>query len=676
MNFHGRPAYPIGFFATITIVIVALSTSLLLWDLRKRELAHTRMETVGITKIFAEQTERSFESADLVLKGIQNRLTVPYGSQFSLGSLEVHLLLATRVLGMRQMDALYLVDANGNLLNSSLEQTDKKNPSIKLDYFKTYVNSSNQGLFISKPVLNTQTKAWTLYLARKIYDPDRNFKGIVVGAIDIAHFEDVYQLLKLDYPRPVSLYRDDGVLIASFPHRQNMIGERAPELGVTLPELPIGKVEFLSHKKGSGETEDLVLESVPKFPLFIAVTNDQEEALASWRETAIPIGMTSVLVSIFIIISAGLLIREAMRQQKLADELGAAHNRYQHTIDSVMDAIIAVDDKQNIILFNPSAERMFGYKASEMIGQPLLKLLPERFRGAHHAHVQKFNKSDIGSRTMGPQLGISGLRADGTEFPIESTISQTMINGERQLTAVLRDVTERRRAENELREMNHQLRGLSEALENIREQERTRIARELHDDLGQQLTGLKLELSWLSNRVKEGHTPPMERITEMKQQLDGAISSVRRISTELRPIILDDLGFEEAVKWLVSEFTKRTHMPVSLALKAEVCVTNTDLATALFRIVQESLTNIARHAEATQVNITLEKDDSHLVLSIADDGKGLPQNLQSGGFGLVSMRERANSLGAKLTIANGRLKGVIIRVEFSLDSPIFNEANA
>ena len=251
-----------------------------------------------------------------------------------------------------------------------------------------------------------------------------------------------------------------------------------------------------------------------------------------------------------------------------------------------------------------------------------------------------------------------------------------MINGERQLTAVLRDVTERRRAENELREMNHQLRGLSEALENIREQERTRIARELHDDLGQQLTGLKLELSWLSNRVKEGHTPPMERITEMKQQLDGAISSVRRISTELRPIILDDLGFEEAVKWLVSEFTKRTHLPVNLELKAEVCVTNTDLATALFRIVQESLTNIARHAEATQVNITLEKDDSHLVLSIADDGKGLPQNLQSGGFGLVSMRERANSLGAKLTIANGRLKGVIIRVEFSLDSPIFNEANA
>jgi len=107
---------------------------------------------------------------------------------------------------------------------------------------------------------------------------------------------------------------------------------------------------------------------------------------------------------------------------------------------------------------------MFGLKAKDVIGESLLVLLPERFRGAHHSHVQKFKKTDSGSRTMGPQLGIVGLRADGTEFPIESTISQTVINGKKQLTAVLRDVTERRQAETELREMNLQLRGLSKAL--------------------------------------------------------------------------------------------------------------------------------------------------------------------------------------------------------------------
>ena len=674
MNFHGRPAYPIGFFAGITILIVALSTSILLWDLRKRELAHTRAETVGMTKIFAEQTERSLESANLVLKGIQNRLAAPYANDFSYNSIEIHLLLATRVLGMRQMDALYLVDSKGEVVNSSLEHPVKRFDVSQQDYFKAFTSAKPPSFFISKPYLNPQLKVWNIFVARSVTNQAGNFKGVIVGVIDIAHFEDVYKLLKLDYARQVSLYRDDGILIASYPHRENMIGVIGPELGEIIPILEAGQILFVSHQKNSREKEDLVLSAIPKLPLFIAVANDEEEALSTWRETAIPIVMTSVMVSFFIIGAAGLLIREVLRQKKLADELGVAHDRYRHTIESVMDAIIAVDEKQNIILFNPSAERMFGLKAENVIGQPLLMLLPERFRESHHSDVQKFKKLDVGSRAMGPQLGIVGLRSDGTEFPIDSTISQTMINGQRQLTAVLRDVTEHRRAETELREMNHQLRGLSKSLESIREQERTRIARELHDDLGQQLTGLKLELSWLSGRIKEGHLPPEERITEMKQQLDGAISSVRRISTELRPIILDDLGFEEAVKWLVSEFTKRTQIPVSLVLKAEECVSNGDLATTLFRIVQESLTNIARHAEATKVNIALTKEDQQLLLSIADDGNGLSPLLQSGGFGLVSMRERANALGAKFTISNNDLKGVTIRVEFDLSSPIFTEA--
>jgi PAS domain S-box-containing protein len=676
MNFHGRPAYPIAFFATITLVIVTLSTSILLWDLRKRELAHTRAETIGMSKIFTEQTERSFESANLVLKGIQNRMAAPYANDFALNSIEVHLLLATRVLGMRQMDALYLLDQNGAVINSSAEHPVKKINVNDQDYFKAFSGGKDPGMFISKPVFVAQTKSWNIYAARKLVDQEGTFKGVIVGVIDIAHFEDVYKMLKLDYARQVSLYRDDGILIASYPHRENMIGDRAPELGETIPTLEVGKVAFVEHKKNHPENEVLVLSPVPKLPLFIAVANDEEEALASWRETAIPIVMSAVLVCLFIIGAAGLLIREAMRQQKLTDELGAAQNRYQHTIDSVMDAIIAVDEAQNIILFNPSAERMFGLEAKKVIGQPLSILLPERFRGAHNGHVQGFKKTDINSRTMGPQLGIVGLRSDGTEFPIESTISQTMINGQRQLTAVLRDVTERRKAENELREMNHQLRGLSEALEEIREQERTRIARELHDDLGQQLTGLKLELSWLASRIKEGRMPPDERIAEMKQQLDGAISSVRRISTELRPIILDDLGFAEAVKWLVGEFTKRTQIPVQLDLKAEVCVSNSELATALFRIVQESLTNVMRHAEATQVHIALEKTDEQLILTISDNGVGLPQDLKSCGFGLVGMRERAKALGAKFSINNNRLKGVNIRVEFDLDSHLFSEGNA
>ena len=177
MNFHGRPAYPIGFFAGIKILIVALSTSILLWDLRKRELAHTRAETVGMTKIFVEQTERSFESADLVLKGVQDRLNSSFGVQFSLDSLEVHLLLGTRVLGMRQLDALYLVDPSGHLVNSSLELPAKKVSVADQDFFKAFINKKDNGLFIGKPFRNQQKKEWTLYLARKIYSQEGGLKG-------------------------------------------------------------------------------------------------------------------------------------------------------------------------------------------------------------------------------------------------------------------------------------------------------------------------------------------------------------------------------------------------------------------------------------------------------------------------------------------------------------------
>jgi signal transduction histidine kinase len=262
------------------------------------------------------------------------------------------------------------------------------------------------------------------------------------------------------------------------------------------------------------------------------------------------------------------------------------------------------------------------------------------------------------------------LRADGTEFPIESTISQMMIDGKRQFTAVLRDMTDRRRAEADLRAMNRQLRALSASLQDVREQERTRISRELHDDLGQQLTGLKLDLSWLGTRMKDGRALPPDALEAMRSQLDEAIASVRRISTELRPLILDDLGFGEAVAWHTAEVAKRSGLEINLDLEAAGLVRNPDLATALFRIVQESLTNIVRHAHASQVDVKLGADESVLVLTVHDNGTGFVEsNGKGGGIGLVSMRERADALGGQLEIRSSADAGTIVEVKIPLQSP-------
>jgi len=673
---HARTGYPVTLFAALTLSVIALSTAFLLWDLRARELDHGRLETVAITRVFLEQTARTFESADLVLGGVQDRLQSSFGNQFALDSLPVHILLGTRVLEMRQLDALYLVDPAGQVINSSLDFPAQAKSVANRGYFQALLRNEDSGLYIDNPVLSGTDKGWTLSLARRITGPDGKLRGIIVGAFSTAHFEDLYKFLQLAYVRPVSLYRDDGILIASLPHRENMIGARAPEFAPGSLASLGSDIRFSSHAKGNGEREAFTLVRVPKFPLVVSVTNDDEEAIAAWRETAVPIVLVAMLMSIFIIVAARVLMRELVREQKLAQSLGEANQRYHQTVDSVMDAIVAIDEQQNIVLFNPAAERMFGLDQEAALGAPIEQLLPERLRGVHRGHVDGFMRGEAGSRTMGPQLEIIGVRADGSEFPIESTISHGLIDGKPQLTAVLRDVTERRRAEKALQDMNQQLRGLSASLQSVREHEQTRISRELHDELGQQLTGLKLDLSWLGTRVKEGRPPSADRIDDMRHQLDRAIAAVRRISTELRPLLLDDLGFGEAVKWQSGEFTRRTGIDVSLNLTAVDLVTGDELPTALFRIVQESLTNIARHAHARKVEIQLFSKDGNLVLAVTDDGLGISNDGRSGGFGLVGMRERSTSLGGDFQIISSPGAGTTVQVELSLDLPMFEGVHA
>ncbi|MDE1982382.1 MAG: PAS domain S-box protein [Betaproteobacteria bacterium] len=672
---HRRPTLAVGFLAALAIVVIVLATLFLLWDLRKRAIMRDRLETVSITRMFMEQTERNFERADLILRAVQERLQDPYGMRLALDSMPVHLMLGSHVLGMRQIDALTLLDTSGRVVNSS--QGENGIPALAADrpYFRAFTGGKDPGLFIGKPERQAGGNAWSIHLARKITAPDGSFRGVVVAALDIARLEQFYRILQPDYARPVSLYLMDGTLLVSLPPRDNMIGDRPPELGDDPLPPPGDSVHFVNHVKGVGELEAFTLGSLARFPLAVSVTTDEDEALAAWRETTVPIVLGATLVSAFIALVASLLSFELSRQQRLERALGEAHDRYHRTVDSVMDAIIAVDENQRITLFNPAASRMFGYGADEIIGKPLSLLIPSRHTHTHHMHVQQFMRSEASSRTMGPQLEITGLRADGSEFPIESTISHTLIDGRPQLTAVLRDVTERRRAEKALRDVNQQLRGLSAALENVREQERTRIARELHDELGQQLTGLKLDLSWLSSRLKEGRPAATERVDEMRRLLDTAIGSVRRISTELRPIILDDLGFGEALAWLTGEFAKRSGIDVSLDLQDVHRVQDNDLSTALFRIIQESLTNVARHANARKVSIRIAADEHELLLTVRDDGDGLARDPRPGGFGLVSMRERANALGGNFSIISGEDGGTTVCVSLSLELPIFAGAS-
>jgi PAS domain S-box-containing protein len=670
MRLSLKPAHAVILLAAMTVCVVIVAVLLLLRDLKVRELERSRQETHGLTQLFMRQTEHSFESADMVLQGVQERLQTPYGRQFPLDSAQIHLLLNTRAHALNANGSLSVINRQGEVVNSSIKDKDLNLNVADQRYFKAFAGAADPGLFIDRPQHHSANGLWSLIMARRIGGKGDEFRGVVAVELQIANLEQLFSHVKLEYDRPISIYMEDGTLVASSPHRETLMGALAPELSrEPMPQLG-GEIKMIQHRSGDGMGAVYSLGRLKNYPFLVSVMNDEDMSLASWRETSVPIALGAVLMLIAIVTVAVFLMRELKREGNMALALNEAHARYQHTVDSVMDAIVGIDEHQNILLFNPAAEKMFDMKAAQVIGQPLSLLLPMAMRHAHREHVAQFSATNGASRAMAPRLDIMGRRSDGTEFPIESSISKSMMGGKAQMTAVLRDVTLRRKAEAEMLQLNAQLRDLSSSLQEVREQERSRISRELHDDLGQQLTGLKLELAWLSTRIKEGREMPLERVSDMKRMLDVAITSVRRISSDLRPLILDDLGFAEAVEWHVSEVSKRSNLDIELELPAHEMVSDDARATALFRIVQESLANILRHAHASHVEIALSTDGESLWLRIRDDGVGMPEKIRVGGIGLVSMRERVKALGGEFTIRPARHSSTHPGVQVEVKLPL------
>jgi len=288
---------------------------------------------------------------------------------------------------------------------------------------------------------------------------------------------------------------------------------------------------------------------------------------------------------------------------------------------------------------------------------------PKISQGLQEAAVQ--NKSySVDYRIVLPDASLRHIH--DVVYPVADEAGQII-----ERYGVVIDVTERKQAEAELRRSVDQLRALAARVQDAREEERTRVAREIHDELGQALTSIKIELSSLIHEF-----PPepqqLKRIESISTIVDQTIKSVRRISTELRPGILDDLGLIAAVEWAAEEFEVRTGTKCRLDLPENDCAIDPDRATAVFRILQETLTNVARHANATCVDVRLLKEPGGVILEVRDDGRGATEEQLSAAesFGIRGMRERALLLGGELLIQGVPGEGTSIRVSIPLTDPL------
>jgi hypothetical protein len=307
----------------------------------------------------------------------------------------------------------------------------------------------------------------------------------------------------------------------------------------------------------------------------------------------------------------------------------------------------------NILWVNDAFCRIYGYRRDEVIGQNprILK------SGRHDANFY---------RTFWQQLTQTGhwrgeiwnRRKTGEIFPEELSI-QALRGPDgriRRYISIFSDITERKRNEEELlrhqqrlQESEARLRELAAFLQTVREEERTRIARELHDELGQALTALRIDLGWLRGKCGALGAPVPERVAAAFGVVEQSIVSLRRISEDLRPAMLDSLGLAAAVEHHVTQFSQRTGIPCRLEMNREEFDLESKLATAVFRIVQEALTNVARHAGASEVSVSIDETDDGIEIAIADNGRGMaPSNKKT--FGLLGMRERITILGGTFEI--------------------------
>jgi hypothetical protein len=683
---------------------------------------------------------------------------------------------------------------------------------------------------IGKPTVGFVTGKWIAVLAQPLHDEQGKLNGAVGLPVDLVNFHPLASDTGLLAGTDIRIVTGDGSVVASMRDPEIWVGKNAldiPGVGVVLARkhgvAPAAGVEGDERIYGFAPIPGTNWYAYASVPSGVAIANLREQAFQSMG-VAILVVLLAVGLALFAARAVARPVRAmAKTEQDIArgeraarfavdgpDEIAAVATRFNRVLDTlannerrlkedrdrldgilntVMEGIVSIDERQHIVIFNPGAERMFGQPAAHMLGRPLGTLIPERYRAPHEEHIRRFAATGETSRPMGKHGTIFGLRASGEEFPLEAAISRSGISRDTLLTVTLRDVserlraetdrkrlldvleaslnelyifdpdtlrfwyvnpsalgnlgygaeamramtpldlkpefnaaafrelvgsllrgeqkaivfqtnhrradatlypvevhlqlvgeetqraflavifdiTERLRAEQALRDYAGQLRQLSLRMFETEENERRRLARELHDRIGQNVTALSLNLNMMRGELPEDSRHQVKtRLDDCESLLYQTAQLVRNVLVDLRPPGLDDLGLLAALSAHARQVAERTGVAVAVTGSEIVPRLAPAAEITLFRIVQEALNNIAKHARATEVTVTLEAGPDSVVLTVADNGCGFDTTARPAqptlSLGMVSMRERVESIGGKLRIESAPSKGTRVIV--------------
>jgi two-component system sensor histidine kinase UhpB len=421
--------------------------------------------------------------------------------------------------------------------------------------------------------------------------------------------------------------------------------------------------DYMLPNFSGGEALRMVKESNFDLPfIFVSGKIGEETAVQAMKTGAHDYVMKNNLARLAAAVDRELGEAQIRRESRQAETMmRISEHKYRHLFESMRDAAFLVAERAGkIIDVNRQAELLLGRTRAEIIGMNQRELYPSQ-------SAPPFSLPP--GETVGGEEGsfeVEIVRRDGSIVPTDLRLSRIQLHGHDLLLLLFRDIARRRQTEKELRDSREQLRALAARLQAVREEERTRVAREIHDELGQMLTAIKMDLRWIEDdleRVNDPRlNPVLDKAVAATELTDALARSVQRIAAELRPGILDRLGLMMALTHEAEQFQQRTGVQCRLKAPEDEPLLPIEAATAVFRIFQEAMTNVARHANASAVEIELELSPRFLTLKISDNGGGIkPSDLLGGhSLGVLGMQERARHLGGEITFQAGPAAGTLV----------------